>query len=195
MRIYVSTDKVTWQELNVGVSEDPYRPLDKDGNKIFSESGSWISNRLTILHARWGNGSGLKGEFSAVTPFLVYPSPDWRFVIVVFLRQGGYGEPEYPPPHNALVLNADGSVRHRLRQPARYEGQKTEFLYARWYEQDSAPVMPPWWAFWHRPVVLQKSVRMKMLIGWEGDPNCTFEALDFDPASGEFGEKVDSGRL
>lgn len=36
--------------------------------------------------------------------------------------------------------------------------------------------------------------RMKLRIGWMGDPCMSFEALDFDPETGEFGELVDSGQ-
>lgn len=36
---------------------------------------------------------------------------------------------------------------------------------------------------------------MKILVGRVGDPNCEFEALDFDPETATFGDVVDSGRL
>lgn len=143
------------------------------------------------IGARWRH-DGQEFGWRTDDKVSIYPSPDMQFLVVVFLRN--------PPatfefPHNALVLNADGTVRQVVRQPERYAGQKTEFLWARWYEPEQVPLRPPWWAFWRHHEPPPKAIRMKLLVGWAGDPNCAFEALDFDPETGIFGELVDSGRL
>ena len=117
-----------------------------------------------------------------------YPSPSMQSVVVILQERVHF-------PHNALVLNANGSVRHHIRQPERYVGQWTEFLYARWYERGFPPSARPRWAFWRHAPEPVLETRMKMLIGWSGDPTGSFEALDFDPETGTFGDIVDSGRL
>ncbi|TVO57244.1 hypothetical protein [Denitromonas halophila] len=186
--MFVSTDGGQWRELNIGVSEDPYHALDQHGRKIVNADGSWWSTPTTTLHAKWHSSGSAGGRFSASTPFLIYPSPDARFVVIVFNSRADV-------PHNALVLNADGSVRHHIQQPGRYAGQRTEFLDTWWYERSPPPFARPWWAFWRHAPEPVVETRMKMLIGWPGDPTGSFEALDFDPEAGTFGDMVDSGRL
>lgn len=160
-----------------GVNAFPYnhRDVQHDGGPI---GVRWCHNDQKFL---WRTGDKVS----------IYPSPDMQFLIVVFLRN--------PPavfdfPHNVLVLNADGTVRHAVRQPERYAGQKTEFIDAWWYAPPPSN-QPPWWAFWRNPDSPMKTIRMKLLVGWLGDPNCAFEALDFDPETGLIGDLVDSGRL
>ena len=169
--------KGTRREVNLGVSRDPYA-----GNYQVQNDGGPTGLEWTF------DGATVVKDFPCT--IAAYPSPDMCCVVVAT-----YGLSNYPSPHNALVLNADGTVRHRLRQPARYAGQNTEFLDAWWYERTSPSQPPPWWAFWRKREVPAKETRMKLLIGWVGDPCQSFEALDFDPETGEFGELVDSGRL
>lgn len=162
-----------------GVSTFPYRTSDvqHDGGPI---------------GARWKH-EGKTFSWQTTDAASIYPSPNFKYLVVVFLRNA---PPEFCPPHNALVLNADSSVRCHVRQPAHYAGRKTKFLDAWWYYHDIPQPTPPWWAFWRKPIPPMREVRIKMLVGGDiGLPNLDFVALDFDPSTGEFGEMVDSGRL
>jgi hypothetical protein len=162
------------------------------GVSKFPYSTSDVQHDGGPVSAHWEH-DGREYSWAAADKVSIYPSPDFAFLVVVFLRNAPY---ESCPPHNALVLNADGSVRHHVRQPARYAGRKTEFLYARWYHRDIPQPQPPGWAFWRKPVPPKREVRMKMLIGGEiGLPNLDFAAWDFDAETGEFSDLVDSGRL
>ena len=141
---------------------------------------------------RW-NCEGQAHSWQTTGKVSIYPSPDFATLVIVF---GGKAPQNFHRPHNALILNADGSVRCQVRQPTRYAGRQTEFLYPRWYYRDLPARSPPWWAFWRKAPDPQREVRMKMLIGGEiGLPNRDFVALDFNPETGEFGEIVDSGRF
>lgn len=195
-RLYVSSDAKEWQQLNVGVDEDPFHELDRNGNKVFSLDGGWTTKRLRILHAKW-QSYGATGRYSSEHPFIIYPSPDFAQLVVVFSGENPLGFPlELSPPNNALVLNADGSVRHRIKQPARYAGKPSEFYDAWWYERETPPPERAWWLFWRASALPRVETRMKMLIlPYRGNPTGDFEALDFDPATGEFGELVERGRL
>lgn len=174
---YFSESNLTCRGV-FGVGAFPYssRDVQHDGGPI---GARWLHNNQEFV---WRTEDKVS----------IYPSPDMKFLVVVFLRNPPL---EFDYPHNALVLNADGSLRFPLRQPKRYSEQKTEFLDAWWYYSDIPQQQPPWWNFWHRRSTVKKLARMKMLIGWVGDPNCSFEALDFDPETGKFGGIVDSGRL
>ena len=166
----------------LGVDVDPYARAEKG-----STYEVWCDG---IRGVRWSYHQRTVG-FSAEYPIVASPSPDRQFVTLVCL-----GSNQYPPPDNALILNADGSVRCQVRQPMRYAGRRTEFLDAWWYYRDLPAPSPPWWAFWRKAPDPQREVRMKMLIGGEiGLPNRDFVALDFNPETGEFGEIVDSGRF
>jgi hypothetical protein len=176
---FVSLSGVT-SAARLGVDVDPYARAEKGvGTQVWYEG---------IGGAKW-NYCGKQVDIHFGRAILPYPSPDLRFVVVIF-HDGR------DPPNNALVLNADGSVRHYVRQPACYAGRKTEFLDAWWYYRDIPQPEPPWWVFWRKSLPPKQEIRMKMLVGGQIDlPNLDFAALDFDPETGEFGEMVDFGRL
>ena len=166
-------------EARLGVNVDPYARAE---HALLAKV--WYEG---IVGAAWvADGNKTVKIFDSTVA--IYPSPSLHFIVAVLLDPSIF-------PHNALVLNADGTIRHHLRQPARYAGQNTEFLDAWWYERTSPSLPAPWWAFWRKREEPAKETRMKLLIGWVGDPCQRFEALDFDPETGEFGELVDSGRL
>lgn len=151
-----------------------------------------IQNEGGPIGARW-KFEDKDIYWAASGKVLIYPSPDQRFVVVVFVKNF---PPEAFPPHNALVLNADGSIRQYLKQPLRYAGQPSCFLDAWWYEHEVPQPRLPWWMFWRDAVPPRKEIRMKMLIEpYAGNPTGEFEALAFDPETGEFGDVVDKGRL
>lgn len=166
----------------LGIDVDPYARAENGLARQVWDEG--------ISGARWFyRAKQIDVKFDRT--IVAYPSPDLHHVVVVC-----YGSNQYPPPHNALVLNADGSMRHQVRQPMQYAGRKTEFLDAWWYYREIPQPPPPWWAFWRKPAPPMREVRIKMLIGGDiGLPNLDFVALDFDPSTGECGEVVDSGRL
>lgn len=166
----------------LGVAVDPYARAE---NGLASQI--WYEGIHGVQWDMEGNQIDIRFD----STIAAYPSPNMRYIVVVC-----YGSNQYSPPHNALVLNADGSMRHQVRQPVRYAGRGTEFLDAWWYYHDTPQPPPPWWAIWRRPVPPTQEVRMKMLVGGNiGLPNMDFVALDFNPETGEFGEIVDSGRL
>lgn len=157
----------------------------------FPYSNSEVQHDGGPIGARWVH-DGIPYSWCAADKVAIYPSPNRQYFVVTFIRNP---PEECALPNNALVLNADGSLRHYIKQPERYAGRKTEFLYARWYERSPSEPQQAWWLFWRKSAAPSVETRMQMLIGWSGDPNQSFEALDFDPATGEFGELVGSGRL
>jgi hypothetical protein len=168
------------REVNLGVGRDPY-----GGDYSVQNDGG-----PTAL--RWC-AEGRLVEIRFGCTILAYPSPGMSYAVVVFCKDYPTG---YAPPNNALVLNADGSIRLHVKQPSRYAGKPSEFYDAWWYELEIPRPREPSWLFWSRPALPRTKTRMKMLIlPYRGNPTGEFEALDFDPASGEFGELVDSGRL
>jgi hypothetical protein len=170
--------------VRLGVSVDPYdRESGGIGSDVHYEGVEGLAWRA--------EGVGVEKHFGC--PIYAYPSPDMAYVVVVFCKDYPTG---YAPPNNALVLNADGSIRLHVKQPSRYAGKPSEFYDAWWYELEIPRPREPSWLFWSRPALPRTKTRMKMLIlPYRGNPTGEFEALDFDPASGEFGELVDSGRL
>ena len=89
-----------WGEWNS--DDDPYwgsHVLGTHSGTLFHEG----SDRL-----RW-NYRGRKVEAKFAGRIYVCPTPAVDGVVVVV-----NGDPRYPEPANAIVLNADGSLRHRL---------------------------------------------------------------------------------
>lgn len=162
------------------------------GVSAFPYSTSDVQHDGGPIGARWKH-EGKVFSWQTADKVSIYPSPDFTCLVVIFLRNSPL---DFHRPHNALILNADGSLRCQVLQPERFAGRMTEFLDAWWYYRDIPPLPPPWWAFWRKAPIPQREIRMKMLIGGQiALPNRDFVALDFNPETGEFGEVVDSGRL
>ncbi len=170
-KLYIClSPKGTRREVNLGVSRDPYA-----GNYQVQNDGGPTGLEWTF------DGATVVKDFPCT--IAAYPSPDMCCVVVA----------TYGPSNVSFTTSPRAECRrHGTASPsaasALCAAQTTEFLDAWWYERTSPSQPPPWWAFWRKQALPEKETRMKLLIGWVGDPCQSFEALDFDPETSALGE-------
>lgn len=162
--------------------------LNKDIFPIIEENKEEDWRRIHPMSMR---KHGLVWEFNEKTVCILddedifgYPTVAMDSVIAIY-----FGKPaKYPPPNNAVVYHADGSIKHLLKAPSLTSKLAQEKL------SGIEPGVPSTLYFdtvkWALDTNGNKVSSMRIVFAYEW-----FEERVLNPETGEFGECLSSGRL
>jgi len=169
------TENLTVIKPTINADDAPYFPSD-DIRRQFTNS---LSRGFS-----WTYNGKEQRMFETGTRFLGIPSPDMKFVIVIY----PVNHKKFPAPHNAIIYNGNGSIHKKLNVPAPISPQAKEMesrLKSTKHDELYFDTV-----YWTR--VADNRISAAVVIGF--DHEWTERRL-LNPETGEFGDCITSSRL